>query len=581
MTSPGGVCRSPAPAHPGGRALGLVHVLANRGRVRTARRLAGLLARSARGLTAARAGVLRETLDLELSGSDGSNWSTPRARWAAGLEGLLTELDRELAVWDGASPGPVDAVVEALVLAFHPRLHQGAWTSPLVADPRGFAALLEGHRVMALLRGNSAPRLEEADAGPADRGCHPEDATRSDVAVRPHPHPTVCSRVRPPAVDTPVRLLVLTDTSLTFMTALLQHWGAHRDVELRVRDLREEGTDASWWSLRATVGDRLAGVSPVPPTHLSEDLRWADVVWVEWGGALAARLSAVDTACVDRETTDLASAEPQACGSRPRLIVRLHRYEAFTMYPQVTHWEGVDDLVLVSAAVGRVLESTVPDIARRTRIQVAPNVVDLHRFALPKRSAAARTLALIGWDRPVKDPDWALDVLDVLRAHDPSWRLLLVGRAPTGGDGTAEGTWAQSLNMRVSAHGSSVVTLGRREDIPEVLRDASVILSSSLVESAHLALQEGTASGCLPVVRNWPGVAAVGGPLDIYPRDWVVVTPEQGARRILQAALSAEAGGLGPAGSPAARTASRWVLDHLDASTTLPLVDEIIGVGQS
>lgn len=566
MSSHDGARRPPAHVMPGNAALSLVHVLANRGHVRLARLLTRLLPHATRGLVAARAAVLRETLDLDHRVDAPQAPTSAESRWANALESLLENLDGQFGERGGSIPptthpirgpqgtdqpsatgtptprtgglpdtaGPrrdlIDATTEALVLAFHPRLHQGAETSPLVADPQGFGALLEPHAVTDLLRART-PREHG--------GTRRRDNTPA------------------PAAHTPVRLLVLTDTNLTFMAGLLRHWEGREDIDLRVRDLRAENLDARWWSLKATVEDRLAGRPPTLSPNLVEDVRWSDVVWVEWGGALAARLSAADL----HDT---------------RLVVRLHRYEAFTMYPQVTHWEGVEDLVVVSGAVEGVLRATVPGIGERTRIRVIGNVVDLHRFVLPKRPSAARTLALIGWDRPVKDPDWALDVLDVLRPHDPSWRLLLVGRAPAGGDRGAEGAWAQTLASRVAAHGRSVVCLGQRDDIPEVLRDASVVLSSSLVESSHLAVQEGAASGCLPVVRNWPGIAALGGAAEIYPRDWVVATPEEAARRILEAARAPGVGEHGPADSAAAHAATRWALAHLDASRTLPLVDDLI-----
>lgn len=60
-------------------------------------------------------------------------------------------------------------------------------------------------------------------------------------------------------------------------------------------------------------------------------------------------------------------------------------------------------------------------------------------------------------------------------------------------------------------------SLGYRSDMPEVLRKASVILSSSMVEGVHISVQQGAASGCLPVVRNWPGLAAWVGPKPFTP----------------------------------------------------------------
>jgi hypothetical protein len=62
-----------------------------------------------------------------------------------------------------------------------------------------------------------------------------------------------------------------------------------------------------------------------------------------------------------------------------------------------------------------------------------------------------------------------------------------------------------------------------------------VIISSSVRESFHVALVEGAASGAVPVVRDWPFFARrAASARSLFPRDWVVATPEEAARRILE-----------------------------------------------
>lgn len=506
-----------------GGLLSIVHVLLNRSHPHLASALAAPLAHSGRTLRTARARALRERIALESATA-----APDRTAWGEAVESLLDALDDALAHAGGVAPDAlVEGTVEALTLAYHPLLHQGALPSPLLDDPEGFVRAWDSRPLTRLLRG--APRTQEDDRDAGD--------TRRVAGAH--------------------RLLVLTDTNLTFMGDILDHWRGERGIELRVRDLAAEGVDPSWWSLRSTVGDRLASRDPGVPSFLEADLAWADTVWVEWGGALAARLSGVDLDA--------------------RLVVRLHRYEAFTAYPLLTRWEGVCDLVLVSDLVSRALTRAVPGIERRTRIRVVPNAQDLRRYDVGKREDAAHTLALIGWDRPVKDPDWALDVLDLLHARDPRWRLLLVGDTPAPGGDAATRRWSADLAARVHSLGSAVVRTGFRGDVPEVLRGASVIVSSSLSESAHLALQQGVASGCLPVVRDWPGMRVLGGPRALYPDSWVVRTPDEGARRILDAADHSRDGRLGPAASPQARVARDWVLDRCDSSRVWPLLDGVLG----
>lgn len=526
----------PVAARPGrairSLALRAAQVCSNRSHPRPALALLWLLARGGSDLGRARAGVLAARLRLEM-GEDGAASS-----WRGPVERLLRAVDT--ATHGGPVPGAparddtaaaggagavsesrpvqvrqemVDGAFEALALAFHPLIHQGLAPSPVVSDPDGFAAVLDGHPCVDLMRATAPTARADAGGSPG----------RSGRALR---------------------VLVVTDTNLAFMGDLLDHWRDRSDVEVRVRDLRTEDVDPSWWSLRATVADRLGGHHPAAPPFLADDIAWADTVWSEWGGALTARLS--------------------GCVLRARLVVRLHRYEAFTMMPQVTDWDRVDDLVVVSPAVREALVRVVPGVGTRTRIHVVANVVDLRRFDLPKDAGAARTLALVGWDRPVKDPDWALDLLEELRRRDRSWRLLLVGAPPGRASDSPTRAWSQAMEHRVTRLGGAVERTGQRSDLPEVLRRAGVIVSSSRVESAHLALQQGVASGCLPVVRDWPDIADLGGARDLYPGDWVVDTPAEGADRVVATAEGA---------APAAQA---WTLEHLDGRVVAPLLDRLL-----
>ena len=340
-------------------------------------------------------------------------------------------------------------------------------------------------------------------------------------------------------------LLVLTDTNFNFMEPIIGYWP--QKAQVRIRQLGDEELD--FCSVLQTVTDRLENRDAEVPEFLRKDLQWADTVYVEWGSALAARLSGTDLTSV---------------GS-PRLLVRVHKFEAFTMMPLLTRWENVSDLITIAPPVTRALTSTVLGLAERTRINYVPNCMDLAAFKLSKLQPAAYSIMLVGYDRLVKDPAWALDVLEQLRQlSDKPWKLTLVGEEPTAG-----GSYWDSFNQRCQQLG--VQSLGYRSDMPEVLRKASVILSSSMVEGVHISVQQGAASGCLPVVRNWPGLASLGGPETIYPADWVVDSPRAAAQRILD--NTTEAGLTKP---EVAEQVSQWTLANLDAKVTLPLLDQVV-----
>ena len=343
---------------------------------------------------------------------------------------------------------------------------------------------------------------------------------------------------------------MLTSTNFNFMGAILPRWEGDPSIHLRARNLREEHVDADWWNPRNTVLDRLREDAVQVPDFLREDLEWADVVYVEWGEALAARLS----------------------GARfsAKLVVRLHRYEAFTSTPTLTDWNGVHDLVIITPYIREVLRRTIPDIEERTSIRLVPNVVELARFNAPKLPAASRNLALVQFYSMVKDPLWALDVLRLLHREDPSWKLLLIGSASRAAEeDEATRRYLDELDRRIHAFGDSVQHLGHRSDLPEVMRSVGVIMSSSLVEGAPVSLQEGIASGALPVVRDWPIVKPLDAAAQLYPEPWIAETPEQAAERILAWAP--------PAGEIADdKDAREWIVEHFDATVTSAELNDVV-----
>jgi glycosyltransferase involved in cell wall biosynthesis len=139
-----------------------------------------------------------------------------------------------------------------------------------------------------------------------------------------------------------------------------------------------------------------------------------------------------------------------------------------------------------------------------------------------------------------KDPRWAIEVLRRVRAHDSRYRLVLVGDDM---DATLSAP-VREYHRRLRADlaelepSGAVRRLGRTADIPGVLADIGVMLSTSVRESFHLGLVEGAASGAVPVVRDWPYFAASGGARALFPADWVVDSPERAAERVLRLTVS-------------------------------------------
>jgi glycosyltransferase involved in cell wall biosynthesis len=455
----------------------------------------------------------------------------PALRAELRLEGLLARLDAgeavttaelheqvapALAVADAFLPGagvpgtenpledlPAAARLLAGTLAalLHRTLHNDDVDSALAFGPQAF---------LAPLRTSTAYRL----------------ATTSRRAERPDP-PAGPAR----------RVLLVHGENHNFVADLIRRVEAS-GAKLRVLDLTAPPEGLSTPGFQQLVAERLAratgragavpSTAPSPGSPAAELLAWPDLVVVDWAmePAAWASLHVPDTA---------------------RLAVRLHRIEAFSAQAHAVDYGRVDDLVVVSEHIVALVRQALPLLPGQ-RVHVVPVVPEFDRYPTAKREGARRTLALIGWNVPVKDVGWALDVLEGLRAHDPAWRLLLVGDGL--GDKLTARSWSYKadIEQRVAAAeaAGAVERLGFRDDVPELLADVGVILTSSKIESYHLGFFEGAASGAFPVARDWPWARAfAGGARSVMPAEWIVEDPPAAVARVLAADAAGELGARG------------------------------------
>lgn len=380
---------------------------------------------------------------------------------------------------------------------------------------------------------------------------------RASVAFRAAATPSGSRRPAPPAhgSERPHRLLFATATNFNFARGIIDEYSEREDVEVRQVDIRAL-EDGPWRPNPADLTrNRLRQAAGTPmdlPPSVREDLDWADTIFVEWGHRAMVWMSMVP---------DL----------RARVVVRLHSYEALTQFPLITDWSGIDDVVFVAGHIRNLVERSVPAIMSGPRRHTIGNRRTLRDYALPKRPGAERALGLIGWGQVVKDPAWALDVLEDLRRDDPAWHLRLVGNPfPEDEKLTrAAAEYNARHESRIERLGDAVLRPGFTRDVPHALRRIGVILSTSQREGTHEALIQGAASGALPVVRNWPTVARWGGAQTMFPDAWIVETPQQAADRI-RAAVAA--GDLQAEGAKA----REWVLTHHDWSVVGPQLERLL-----
>ncbi|MEU4778200.1 glycosyltransferase family 1 protein [Micromonospora sp. NPDC023633] len=411
------------------------------------------------------------------------------------VEALLSVADQRHRVDENAAAA--NLLNRAMTLAFDRVLHIDQLSSPLAQDPEGFIAPFR--------------RSLTATTVAAPRG-------RLQPAA-------------PPPTGRPLRLLIATSANDNFLKLIRAHYEAHPDVEVRFLDLAANAALKSvTWAAKSMLEHRLSADQTAYGAKVEDRLRphldWADTVFVDWCVAPAALFTMIDPG-----TT--------------RIIARLHSYEAISRWPHMVDFSRIDDLVFVADHIKDLTTTLVPQLqgADAPRMHVLDNAMDLRGFQIDKAPEARFQLGMVGINQVAKDPRWAIEVLRLLRRRDDRYRLLLVGGEmnPDVSIATREYLEAFHRDLAELEPSGAVRRLGPTNDVPKMLTDIGVIISSSVREGCHCGLMEGAASAAVPVVRDWPFFA--GRPHSartLYPEGWVIGTPEEAVERILATTATEE-----------------------------------------
>jgi len=221
--------------------------------------------------------------------------------------------------------------------------------------------------------------------------------------------------------------------------------------------------------------------------EITEAVKWADIVWLEWANELAVEV-----------TNKLPMIENK------RVICRLHSYEAFDGFIPKVNWDRVDDLIFVAEHIKRHALILRPALKEQVkRIHVIPNGLSPERFELKKR-APGKNLAFVGNVNYKKGPMLLLHAFRELLKHDSGYRLFVAGRFQ-------DKRYALYFDqmIRELALEKNIVLDGWVDDISGWLDDKQYIVSSSLLESQGVGIMEGMLHGLKPVIHNFAGASEI------------------------------------------------------------------------
>lgn len=202
-----------------------------------------------------------------------------------------------------------------------------------------------------------------------------------------------------------------------------------------------------------------------------------------------------------------------------RLILRLHAYEALSAWPHLINWAAVDGLVFVSPAIEAVFRRELGDRVAHIPSVVIPNFKVLPEPGEP-RADSGRVLGMLGAVIYRKQPVQAVQILKVLQERDSvDWRLRLAGDywpEQTSSPETEHKAEFEDLVARLP-NPDSILIDGFQSDIAAWFSNIDFLLSCSLREGTHEAVNEAMHFGAIPVVRDWPLIASFGGARCVYP----------------------------------------------------------------
>lgn len=194
---------------------------------------------------------------------------------------------------------------------------------------------------------------------------------------------------------------------------------------------------------------------------------------------------------------------------RTRLVVTLHNQP---VGGRLTRWVGARLHAVVCTHADLVL-AVSPDLAEWSRRAGCPQV-ELAVVPSPQRQASSAALASSPWPQgvrriltvarlaPQKGLDLLLDTAAQLAQEVAQCRLPPLLWAVAG-----DGPGRHRAQERIQAEGLPVLLLGRREDTDSLMRQAELVVQTSLWEGQPLTIQEALRAGAAVLATDVGGTA--------------------------------------------------------------------------
>ena len=242
--------------------------------------------------------------------------------------------------------------------------------------------------------------------------------------------------------------------------------------------------------------------SPFTPKRVEQFMRNLDVLYIEW--------------CIDYMVT--ITNVPKHC----KIVTRLHRMEVHGRWGKKAKFQKVDLLILVNSFMKDYCFQYMPNLRNVKKIKVIQHGVDIDEFKYNPGRGYGKRLGWVGYLKPVKDPLFALTLMNSL----PRWQLRFIGLP-------SKHPHLTRATRKLAREHHNIVWLDKKishNKMPAYYRKLDIFLNTSTIESQCVSILEAMSCGVYPLIRKWPHPQCR--PEEIYPEANLFTTVEECKRKI-------------------------------------------------
>jgi FkbM family methyltransferase len=238
--------------------------------------------------------------------------------------------------------------------------------------------------------------------------------------------------------------------------------------------------------------------------EITEAIKWADIVWLEWANDLAIFAT--------NKVPEIAN---------KKVICRLHGYEIFSKFPEKINWELVDKLIFVNEHKKELFKEIYPKV--NVEKIVIKNGIDLDKFTFKIRKKN-HNLLIMGNINYRKGFETLLLSFQHLLETDNKYKLYIKGIFQD----LRYRDYILNIIKEMKIENNIIFIDQYIDDIDSWGERFGYILSTSIEESFHYTIGEFMSKGIKPVINSWPSAR------ETWPNECIFTTIDQFKEKILE-----------------------------------------------